>query len=165
MSTTRPVLPIALEKYESIIHELGFTLRSQSGYHRIDGPTGRRMYVANTKTVRRIDLSGFEVEKMKKEKVFGRVTGQLDLDPTLGEEGILNLFRDTLKHMLTLPPEVKEAKPKAPKAENAKSTSSVPSSPEDKEAVEAKRRELIARVAAEKGVAVSAKAFVAQASE
>lgn len=156
-------------KFEAIITELGLTLNPQAGFIKLSGAKGRNVYVARTKRVGRVDLSGIDftgdgVRNLGGES-FGAVTQQLRFD--LPEDQVLANFRSVLQHMLSLPArEVPKkespAKPSAPKATgwsaNAKTTKEL--SPEERKA----RMDLIAKVAAEKGVKVSKKAM-AQAEQ
>jgi len=164
------ILYIDGSKFLAVLADLAVPHTLQSGFIRVDGPKGRRMYIAATKRVGRIDLSGFEVDfgaKVPHCGIFGNVRQQLDLDPVIGEEGILSNFRTAVELMLSLEPVVKvkaAAKPKAPKAKKAGTTGPVPAAPAAPETAEAKakRMELIKRVAAAKGVGVSRKS-IAQA--
>lgn len=158
-------LYIARELFEAAIKTSGLPSREQSGYIRIDGAKGRRVYVAATKKVGRVDISGFEVEfgaKVPHMGVAGNVKQQLDLSPELTEAGILENFAALLATLKTLPPVEKAPKPEAaPKAATAKTEGTTPpkpvAAPETPEA-KAKRMALIATVAAAKGVKVSKKA-------
>lgn len=160
------ILYVEGSKFLAILTDLGVPHTVQSGFIRVEGAKGRRLYVAATKRVGRVDISGFEVDfgaKVPHCGVFGNVRQQLDLSPELGEEGILTNFRALVTHLLTLAPveKVKVApKPKAPKAKKAKAEGTVPAAPAP-ETTEAKaaRMELIKKVAAEKGMKVSPKAM------
>jgi len=114
------VLYIDGSKFTATLEELGIPSTVQSGFIRVEGPKGRRVYVAATKKVGRVDISGFTVEfgaKVPHCGEFGNVKQQLDLDPSLGEDGIVTNFRALIEHMLTLPAvEKAPPKPKAPKA-------------------------------------------------
>lgn len=161
-------LYIAREQFENLIKASGLPSREQSGYIRIDGAKGRRVYVAATKKVGRVDISGFEVQfgaKTPHMGVAGNVKQQLDLNPELTEAGILANFGALLAVLKELPPVEKAPKPEAtatpaaPKATKAKTEGTTPAkpAPETPEA-KAKRMALIATVAAQKGVKVSKKA-------
>ena len=164
------ILYVENSKFVTVLDELNVPFTVQSGFLRVEGPKGRRLYVAATKKVGRVDISGFEVEfgaKVPHCGVFGKVKQQMDLSPELTEEGILENFRAIVTHMLQLQPvEKAPAKPKAPKAaKGTKVSMAVPATPAV-DSLEAKlaRIELIKRVAAEKGVAV-ASSTLALASE
>lgn len=167
---TKPT-PVAREKFEQVLQHLGIEWLPQSGFHKVLGPKGYRIYVANTKTVARVDLSGFEVPfgtRSPAQGVFGNVRQQLEMRG-LGEEDILRNFAAVCEHMMGLTPAEpkakKEAKGKAPKAAGAevKTDQVLPDDEASKEA-RAKRLELIKRVAAEKGAKVSEKTL-AEATE
>jgi hypothetical protein len=153
-------------KFEAIITARGLTPVPQAGFVKVSGAKGRNLYVARTKRVGRVDLSGFEytgdgVRNLGGES-FGAVTQQLRFD--LPEEQVLANFTAILDHMLTLPArevEKKAAEPKAkaPKAQGWSDKVAAPT-PEDRAA----RLALIQKVAAEKGVKVSKKAM-AQAEQ
>ena len=156
------ILYVENSKFLAVLAELTVPFTTQSGFVRVEGAKGRRLYVAATKKVGRIDISGFEVEFGAKKPhcgEFGAVKQQMDLSPEIGEEGILSNFRSLVSHMLTLPAVEKvkaEKKPKAPRTAK-KTGGEVPPPPVDSaEAVKA-RMELIKRVAAEKGLNVSSK--------
>lgn len=161
--TTKPTLFATKEQYLAVLADLGLSHTEQSGFIRVEGAKGRRLYIAATKTVRRVDLSGFEMD-LKEEitkvphcGVFGNVKQQMVVGT--GPEGDLERVREVLAHMATLPAiEKAPAKPKAPKAKAAKTEGAVPAAPavDSPEAIKA-RMELIKKVAAEKGVGVSSK--------
>lgn len=154
-------------KFEGIITAKGLTPVPQAGFVKVSGAKGRTLYVARTKRVGRVDLSGFEAPaEMGTRNLggesFGAVTQQLRFD--LPEAEVLANFEKVLDHMLTLPArevEKKSATPKAsaPKAQGWSSKVAAPA-PEDKAA----RLALIQKVAKEKGVKVSPKAM-AQAEQ
>lgn len=150
------VLMVAQSKFTTILETLGVPFITQSGFLKVSGAKGRNMYIANTKTVGRIDLSGFEVEfgaKLPHCGVFGNVKQQLDLDIALGEEGILQNFTSALEVMLSLPAVEKVSKAKAAKVE-AKPEYSTVTAEEIAQAALA-RRLLIAKTAEEMGAMVS----------
>ena len=152
------VLMVAQSKFLSILDTLQVPYLTQSGFIKVSGAKGRNMYIANTKTVGRIDLSGFEVDfgaKLPHCGVFGNVKQQLDLDPVLREEGILRNFTAALEVMLSLPPVAKVTKAKTEVV--AKEEFSTVTPEEIAEAAMA-RRLLIAKTAEEMGVEVSDKA-------
>lgn len=158
------ILYVENSKFLAVLQELNVPSTIQSGFIRVEGAKGRRLYVAATKKVGRVDISGFEVDFGAKKPhcgEFGQVKQQMDLSPELGEEGILSNFRSLVVHMLTLPAVEKvkaTKKPKAPRAAKVKlAPGEVPAPPvESPEAIRG-RMELIKRVAAEKGLNVSAK--------
>lgn len=110
-------------KFLAIAQELGLSTKEQKGFVKVwdagKGENAQRLYVAKTKKVGRVDLSGFEVEfgaqHLGGEK-FGGVSQQLDM--SLPEEDILTNFRALCEHMKSLPaPAPKERKAREPKAE------------------------------------------------
>lgn len=102
-------------KFETLIEASGLPYEGQKGFVRVDGPKGRRVYVASTKRVGRVDISGFEMEGPGYVTphcgVFGNVKQQLDF--SLDEDAILANFAALLEHMKTLAP-VEKAARKAP---------------------------------------------------
>lgn len=86
----------------------------QSGFIRVEGPKGNRLYIANTKTVRRVDISGFEaswvIAKLPHCGPFGSVKQQMLMDGTPSEQ--LARFELLVETLLAQP-----AKEKAPKKE------------------------------------------------
>jgi hypothetical protein len=159
MKTNATYLP--REKYEAIMTKLGISWTEQSGFLKAEPVKGRRLYVAATKKVGRVDLSGFEFAhgtKRPDQGPFGRVLQQLDVTGT--EEEVLARFEAIAAHLLTLQPEEKAPKApkaKAPKAVSATTEGEVPAPAVDSPEAIRSRMELIKRVAAEKGVPVSAR--------
>ena len=108
------------EQYVAILTGLGLPIVEQSGFIKVQAPGGK-MYVAATKTCRRIDLS-FEMpltEQLTKVPhcgVFGKIVQQMVVGT--GPEGDLERFEEVLTHMLALPAPVKVVK--APKAKSVK---------------------------------------------
>lgn len=151
-------------RFETIIVGKGLTLLPQAGFIKISGAKGRNLYVANTKRVGRVDLSGFTtalpgVRNLGGE-AFGAVSQQLDF--SLPEAEVLANFEAILTEMLALPPRevVKANKPgkvAAPKPAGW-SDAAKPLAALDPEAA-AKRLALLEKVAKEKGVKVSKKAI------
>jgi len=151
------VLMVAQSKFLAILDTLQVPYITQSGFIKVSAAKGRNMYIANTKTVGRIDLSGFEVDfgaKVPHCGVFGNVRQQLDLDPVLGEEGILQNFTAALEVMHALAPVEKVAKAKAAVAAKPEFSTVTP---EEIAQAALARRLLIAKTAEEMGVTVSSK--------
>lgn len=146
---------IAQELFEGVAKELGLGWKEQAGFIKVAGATGRAVYVARTKRVGRVDISGFTssspgVRDLGGES-FGAVTQQLDFSRT--EPEILATFRLVLGELKALPAREKEprkqlepkaAKPEAPEA-----------SPDERKAQRAARLATIRAAAAQKGVPVS----------
>lgn len=117
-------------KFEAIYKELGLEPRDQAGFTKLSGAKGRNVYVARTKRVGRVDLSGFEMLDAEGKATpgvvalggasFGAVKQQLDF--SLTEPEVLANFRAVLEHMKSLPErEIVRANPvsgkKRPEAE------------------------------------------------
>jgi hypothetical protein len=146
--------------FEKVLVARGLALLPQAGFIKVSGAKGRNLYIAKTKRVGRIDLSGFEVPVEMGVtnlggEAFGAVKQQMDF--TLAEADILANFEKVLNHMLALPERVIEKKTTTPKPASlpkAQGWSVAPVASLDGDAA-AKRKALIAKVAAEKGVSVS----------
>jgi hypothetical protein len=112
-------------KFETIIKSSGLPFVLQAGFVKVQGPKGRNLYVAATKRVGRVDISGFTVDATSPtafgfitdlgELEFGNVKQQMDFSRT--EDEILATFELLLNHMKTLDPvEKAQRKASAPKA-------------------------------------------------
>ncbi len=151
-------------KFENIIREKEMPITAQAGFIKVSGAKGRNIYVANTKLVGRVDLSGFKVDMVGvfglEGAKFGNVEQQMDF--TRSEEQILATFSDLVDHLKTLEPVVKESKAKAEaaKKEAAVGWSVAPPSKEEREAARAARKALIEATAKSKGVEVSPNADI-----
>lgn len=91
-------------KFEAIIQELGISVQVQKGFVKCKGAKGRNVYVPLTKTVGRVDISGFVYDipgALTLDPPVGAVYQQLDF--SLPEEDILEAFKAVLEHMKTLP--------------------------------------------------------------
>lgn len=92
-------------KLELICAEYGATMLPQSGFIKVAGAKGRQLYIAKTKNVGRVDLSGFLFDGPGVinlgDASFGAVKQQLDF--SRDEDDILTSFRSILDYMLTLP--------------------------------------------------------------
>ena len=103
-----PPTYIDAAKFEAIITRLGLPIKVQAGFVKVMGPSGRNLYVANTKRVARVDISGFTVEGMGAVNLgdlsFGGVHQALDFNQE--EEVILANFEAIATHMGTLEPVV-----------------------------------------------------------
>lgn len=92
-------------KFETILKTIeGVSLTVQKGFVKVSGKKGRNVYIALTKTVGRVDLSGFEFDGpgvvALGDSSFGSVTQQMDF--TLPEEDILSAFEAIVSHMASL---------------------------------------------------------------
>jgi len=149
---------------EALIAKCGLTFLSQTGFLKVEAAKGRRLYIASTKTVRRIDISGFEVAEDLGQTphcgVFGQVKQQVILTGTVDEQ--LARLEAVIEVMKTLPAVEKAPKPaKAPKApKSAGGTATGDAAPKTEAEVQAgtlSRMEMIKKYAAERGLAISQK--------
>jgi hypothetical protein len=104
--------------FETLLKDLKFKPLAQAGFVKVAGKKGRNVYIAKTKRVGRIDLSGFEVKMVGIEdlggEAFGAVKQQVDFSRTQDE--ILATTKAVLEHMVTPEARVIERKSPAPKA-------------------------------------------------
>lgn len=169
-SETVVVAPVAKfgtkEQYIEVLSRLGAKFTAQSGFIRVDGPKGNRLYVASTKTVRRVDISGFEVPitlgATPHMGVFGNVKQQMIL--TDSAEKDLARFEEIVGLMNKEAPKTPAPKTMKPKAEVKASAPEVDPAEQAVKAKEAKEAKLalIRKVAAEKGVSVSQKVLASE---
>jgi hypothetical protein len=148
-------------KFESLVRELELPMLNQAGFVKVCH-NGNCVYIANTKAVGRIDISGFEMSEDTAGIVrlggeaFGRVKQQVEFVGRTEDE-ILATTRAILEHLKTLPP-VEKAKRGAssttPKEKAKGFSADVPKAPPVDKAA---RRALIEKVAKEKGAKVSKK--------
>ena len=141
---------IEASKVEAVVKESGLKTKEQGGFTCVVGSNkAYRVYVARTKKVARVDISGFKSPDgtgcvVPHCGVFGNVKQQLDF--SLPEDQVLANLKSLLVYMAALPaPEVKEKK--APKVSKPKKEKAV----EGVEDPKVSRLELLkARVAAKK---------------
>lgn len=102
-------------KFETIILSSGLAHTAQKGFVKVSGKAGRAVYVASTKRVGRVDISGFEVPYgvLPHCGPFGNVKQQLDFSKT--EDEVLSDFTQLLKD-LAEQPAVEKKQRKAPEA-------------------------------------------------
>ncbi len=142
---------IESSKFEATLalaKEMGLKVLDQRGFIKVTGPKGYALYVASTKRVGRVDLSGFTMGQAGFVSPhcgpFGNVKEQVDF--SLDEETILANFALALSTMMGLAPKEKEVKApvekkvKAPKPEAPELDASSP-------APKANRLKKIAKVA------------------
>lgn len=113
-------------KFEAIIIASGLPFSAQKGFVKVQGPTGRNVYVASTKRVGRVDISGFEVSYGVAPHCgpFGNVKQQLDFSKP--EDGVLSDFTKLLGDLKAqAPAEKKERKAPAKKADEPKGWTAV----------------------------------------
>ena len=135
-------------------------LGEQAAFWKLCGNMGRAVYVAKTKEVGRIDLSGFATQQLGVINLggasFGAVCQQIDF--TQNEEAIISTFRNVIEEMLTLEPTVRKRGRKV----NVGTINSIETkSPEVIADEKAKKLALLNKIAAEKGVQVSPEAIQA----
>jgi len=145
---------IDASKFEALILASGLPVAAQKGFVKVQGPKGRQVYVASTKRVGRVDISGFEMPEGPGYVTphcgpFGNVKQQLDF--SLGEDEVLANFAALLEHMKALAP-VEKAARKAPaaKADAPKGWTSIDTSVKP---ASSSRKDKIAKKAAEKAAA------------
>lgn len=159
--------------FEGVLIELGCKYEKQKGFVKVEipGAAGRRVYIGNTQRVGRVDISGFEVPtdpdgeeffahvKDLGGLSFGAVKQQLDFEQTDGRtaESLVATLRAVIEHGASLG----DAPPKAKSAPGVTASSPKPKGWMSDE----ERALLIAKVAKEKGVAVSPNAPVPASSE
>lgn len=158
---------VAQDKVETIIAKHpGLTVTTQAGFVKLSAAAGRNLYVARTKGVGRIDVSGFlfedpGVRTLGEGERFGKVHQQFDFTRT--EDEILASLDACLGHMLTLPA-AEKVKRESPMAAPGGARQKRPSPTEGmtdveaaahRKAARAARKELILKVAKEKGAPVS----------
>lgn len=110
-------------KFETIISQskLGLTVSAQKGFIKVAGQRGRAVYVASTKRVGRVDISGFEVAYGQEPHcgVFGNVRQQMDFSQD--EAAILGQFEQLLTDLAAQPAVEKKLRaPSEPKADAPK---------------------------------------------
>lgn len=137
--------------FETIIKDSGLDYEPQKGFIKVKGKTGRQVYVASTKRVGRVDVSGFTMEGPGFIEPhcgpFGAVKQQLD--HSLPQEEILANFTRLLAVLKDLAPAEKVKRSMAPKKDEPKGWSPETSAKRED------RMALIRKVAAEKNVTVS----------
>lgn len=139
-------------KIEEIIQALGLPMHPQSGFIKVAGAKGRNVYVARTKAVGRVDLSGFEMPAGTPGIVdlggegFGAVKQQVDF--TLTEQEVLGTIARVLEYMASLPAREIARKPGAPKKASAKGWSPAVAKPELTQEQKAERAQALRERAA-----------------
>ena len=104
-------LSLALASFTGLLEKLGANVTEQSGFVRVDGPEGRRMYVGRGKIVTTVHLSGFtSAHGTKLEKSPSRkVEQEMSWPDGLSAIGQLRLFADLYNEMMSLAPIAKKA--------------------------------------------------------
>lgn len=96
---------IDFDKFGQIIRVSGLDHQEQAGFVKVSGERGRNVYVARTKRVGRVDVSGFKAEfpgvTDLGDMSFGKVEQQLDFN--LPEDDILRNFRRLLGVLKAMP--------------------------------------------------------------
>lgn len=110
---------VDLAKFEAIVQKSGAPCTEQRGYLKVEPAPGRKLYVAKTKTVRRVDVSGTGLEKWGVggvldlgDQKFGEVRQQLDFSRT--EDEVLAAFELTIEELRAMGPRAKQSKKKLP---------------------------------------------------
>lgn len=167
---------VEAEKVTLLIATSGLRTKDQAGFTKVLGAEGRCLYVARTKRVGRVDVSGFEsteittIESIPEPAIknlggeaFGNVHQQVDF--TFPEEVILATISHLLDLLKTLPPRERVKRSALPHVRGPRKMHSigkgeseivftqggVDQTPDERKAA---RKELIRLVARQKGVAV-----------
>jgi hypothetical protein len=119
-------MSVEIEKLQEMVRDSGLKLEEQAAFYKVS-MGGRAIYIAKTKKVSRVDLSGFDfshpavrkvTDKEAKELKLGKVRAQLDFSKT--EERVLEAFKTgltLLKHLAgepargNLAKQIKQLKP------------------------------------------------------
>ena len=119
MSKSKSVRPsVSLDKclaHLEGLEGLKFKVTPKANWVKVEGPNGHRIYIAKTPEVRDIHLSGFGEGMdgtLPLSKPNGSVQAQLDL--SLGEDMVLSLIGDLVKHIQELPRTARGSKAPAP---------------------------------------------------
>lgn len=157
--------------FEKLILESGMQHVPQKGFVKVCGPKGRNAYVASTKRVGRVDLSGFEMLDTQGGILpgfvvphcgpFGNVKQQLDF--SLAEADILNNFKAMLEYMAGLEEAIRKPRAISSSKPQPAGWQKVDTSPEARAQAATARKALIEKVAKDKGVEVSKRAFPTEA--
>ncbi|MBV8068275.1 MAG: hypothetical protein JO270_00120 [Acidobacteriaceae bacterium] len=119
-------MSVQSEKLMEIVEELGLQAEPMAAFYKV-AVGGRAVYIAKSKKVARVDLSGFDIkhpavtrisENEARELKLGKVRGQINFEKT--EDRVLEAFRTSLemmKHLAEVP--VDEAGPTPVLAKNA----------------------------------------------
>ena len=93
-------------KFEELIIASGLEAEAQAAFVKVRGATGRAVYVARSKRVGRVTLSGFTVEHEGVhdlgELSYGSVSQELTFAGRT-EEQVLSAFADVLETLVSLP--------------------------------------------------------------
>jgi hypothetical protein len=105
-------MSVQSEKLLGIVEEMGLQAEPMAAFYKV-AVGGRAVYIAKSKKVARVDLSGFDIkhpavtritEADAKELKLGKVRGQINFEKT--EERVLEAFRTSLemmKHLAEVP--------------------------------------------------------------
>lgn len=120
-------MSVQSEKLLGIVEELGLQAEPMAAFYKV-AVGGRAVYIAKSKKVARVDLSGFDIkhpavtritEAEAKELKLGKVRGQINFDKT--EDRVLEAFRTSLemmKHLAEVPVEEAGTTPVLAKSAN-----------------------------------------------
>src|ERR1700690_2068419 len=109
---------VPAEKIEELLANSGAKYEALAGFVKVYGPLGHNLYIAKTKKVGRIDVSGWipkcgGITVLDEDLAFGNVGAQVDFSRT--EEEVLNTLAELIDEMLALPAKEKISR-KSPKA-------------------------------------------------
>lgn len=146
-------------KFLDVAHRLGVRAEDQAKFTKFSA-NGRAVYVELTMEVGRVDLSGFSPEgkgfrRLGEGERFGRVECQIDFSED--EATVLSCFRLALETMLSLPRPERVRRTVSPRPVRPSAVEAGKEEPVV-EMSKADRLALIAKIAKEKGVAVSPRA-------
>lgn len=128
----KDIVYVDAAEFEKRIVERGLTPLMQAGFVKVEVVKGRTLYIAKTKKVGRVDLSGFEVDSKEYMvndlggEAFGAVKQQLNFSKLEGEDDatasarVLVNFEKLLDHMAALTERVREKKGPAGETKGAK---------------------------------------------
>jgi hypothetical protein len=120
-------MSVQSEKLLGIVEEMGLQAEEMAAFYKV-AVGGRAVYIAKSKKVARVDLSGFDIkhpavtrlsESEAKELKLGKVRGQINFEKT--EDRVLEAFRTSLemmKHLAEVPAEETGPTPTLAKSAN-----------------------------------------------
>lgn len=106
-------LALSPASFTGILDAMGISYEEQSGFFKVNGPQGSRMYVGKGKITTTVHLSGFTAEfgaRALEKSPSAKVTQEMDWPEGLGPVEQLRLFADLVKHMMSLAPQEKKAR-------------------------------------------------------
>jgi len=109
-------LAISPDSFTGVLDAMQVPYVVQSGFVRVEGPEGRRMYVGRGRITTTVHLSGFTSEHGARDlqkSPSARVQQEMDWPAGLSAVEQLRLFRDLVAFMLSLDARPKGARPAA----------------------------------------------------